>query len=88
MCKARLNGTGALVVIARVLVKERWEHRMRQEVTATSVDELCSIALAVSCGALPVSGKRVIRLLNGGSEADANHSNGIERASCDVPGLN
>jgi hypothetical protein len=37
---------------------------------------------AVSRGTLPVFGIGVIRLLDAGSEADADHGNRIERAPC------
>ena len=37
MDEAGLKRAGTLVVVARVLVKERGEHRMRQEITGASV---------------------------------------------------
>jgi hypothetical protein len=63
-------------------VKQRGEDRMSQKVTVASVDELCRITFAVSRGTLPVFGIGVIRLLDAGSEADADHGNRIERAPC------
>ena len=71
MHKAGLKGSGALVVVARILVKDRGEHRMSQEVTAASVDKLCSVTFAVARGTLSISGIGVIRLLDASSEADA-----------------
>ena len=59
MYEPRLNGAGALVVVARILVKESGEDRMSQEVTAASVDKLCRKTFAVSCGTLPVPGLRI-----------------------------
>ena len=82
MRKAGLNGAGALVVVARILVKERGEDRMSQEVTAAPVDKLCRKTFAVSRDTLPVSGIGVSRLLDACSEANADHRNRIERATC------
>ena len=59
MYEPRPNGAGALVVVARILVKESGEDRMSQEVTAASVDKLCRKTFAVSCGTLPVPGLRI-----------------------------
>ena len=67
MHEAGLKGAGALVVVARILVKERGEDRMSQEVTAASVDKPCRITFAVSRGTLPVTGIGVRRLLDAGS---------------------
>ena len=75
MHKAGLNRAGALIVIARILMEERGEHRMSQEVTAASVDKLCSKTFAVSRGTLPVPGVGVIRLRDAGSDADADQRN-------------
>jgi hypothetical protein len=53
MQEAGLSGTRALVVVTRILVKERREYRMSQEVAAVSVGELCSKTFAVSRGTCP-----------------------------------
>ena len=53
MRDAGLNGAGALIVVARILVNERREDGMSQEVTAASVDKLCGKTFAVSRGTLP-----------------------------------
>ena len=82
MHEARLKGAGALVVVARILAKERGEERIRQEVTDASVSKRCRITFAISRGTLPVPGIGVRRLLDGGTEADADVDNGIESASC------
>jgi hypothetical protein len=71
MHEAGLNGARTLVVVARILVQERGEHRMSQEVTAASIDKFSSKTLAVSRGALPVPGIGVPRLLKAGSEANS-----------------
>ena len=70
MHQAGLKRAGALVVVARILVKERGKHRVSQEVTGASIDKLCSKTFAVSRGTLPVPGIGIIRLLEAGSEAD------------------
>jgi hypothetical protein len=80
--EAGLERAGALVVVARVLVKERGEHRMSEEITGASVDKLCSKTFAVSRGALSVSGIGVMRLLEASREANSDHGNRIEGASC------
>src|SRR5262249_35732010 len=82
MQKAGLNRARSLVVVARILVKERGEDRMGQEVAAASVDKLCGITFAVSRGALPIPRIGVRRLLHAGSEADSDQRNRIECASC------
>jgi hypothetical protein len=61
MRDAGLNGAGALVVVVRILVQERREDCMSQEVAAASIDKLCGKAFAVSRGALSVPGIRVVR---------------------------
>src|ERR1700722_3585715 len=76
--QARLDRAGALVVMARILMQQRGEDRMSQIVAASSVRELCRKALAVSRGALPVWGKRVVRLLDACRDPHANHRNWIE----------
>src|SRR5215472_14729187 len=55
---------------------------MRQEVTAASVNKLCSITFGVSRGTLPVPRIGVRPLLYGGSEANSDQGNRIECASC------
>ena len=82
MHNAGFNGTGTLVVVARILVKERGEDGMSQQVTAASVDKPCSKTFAISCGTLPVPSIGIRRLLDAGTEADADEDNGIERAAC------
>src|SRR5579864_7645769 len=77
---AGLYRTGALVVVAWILVQERGEDRVSQEVAAASVRKFCSTSLAVSRGALPVPGKRVRSLLDAGAETDADHGDRIESA--------
>src|SRR4029077_11111648 len=82
MHEARLDGAGALVVVARILVKECGEGGVRQEVAGASVEKRCSITFAISRSTLPVPGKGVLRLFDGGTEADADVDNGIESAAC------
>src|SRR5260370_38443719 len=82
MHQAGIKRAGALVVVARILVKERGEHRVSEEVTGASVDKLCRKTFAVSRGTLPVPGIGIIRLLEAGSESDSNHRNRIECAAC------
>src|SRR5258707_15238787 len=82
MPEARLKGAGALVVVARILVKEHGEERIRQEVTDASVGKRCGITFAISRGTLPVLGIGVRRLLDARTDADADVDNGIESAPC------
>jgi hypothetical protein len=55
---------------------------MSEEITAASVDKLCSVTFAVARGTLSISGIGVIRLLDASSEADADHGSRIECAPC------
>jgi hypothetical protein len=55
---------------------------MTEEITGASVDKLRCITFAVSHRALPVPGIGVIRLLDAGSESDADQGNRIECAPC------
>src|SRR5882762_3792207 len=82
MHEAGLKGAGTLVVVARILVKERGEDGVRQEVTGASVEKRCSIPFAISRSTLPVPGIGVRRLFDGGTQADADVDNGIESAPC------
>jgi hypothetical protein len=82
MHEARFKGAGALVVVARILAKERGEERICQEVTDASVGKRCSITLAISRSTLPVPGIGVGRLFDPGTDADADVDNGIESAPC------
>jgi hypothetical protein len=82
MQQPRLNGAGALIVVARILVKQRGEDRVSQKIAAPPVRKFCRKTFAVSCRALPVSGKGVVRLLDARSDAHTEHSHWIERAAC------
>src|SRR5580704_3933069 len=82
MHQAGLNGAGALVVVARVLMKERGEDRVSEEVAVASVGKLCAKAFGVSLSTLPVRGICVHCLLDSGADAYTHHGNGIECAAC------
>ena len=82
MHEAGLDRAGALVEVARILVKERGEHRTSEEITGAPVDKLCGKTFAVSSGPLPIPGIGVIRLLDAGSEGNADQGNRIECAPC------
>src|ERR1700693_3273492 len=75
-----LKSARALIVVARILVKERGEDRMSQQVTAPSVHKFCGITLGVSRRALAISCKRIVGLFDAGCKADADNCNRIECA--------
>lgn len=56
MHEAGLDRAGALVEVARILVKERGEDRTSEEITGAPVDKLCGTTFAVSSGPLPIPG--------------------------------
>src|SRR5260370_12470513 len=82
MHEARLKGAGAPIVVARILVKQRGEERIRQEVAAAPVDKRCRITLAISRSTLPEPGLGVRRLFDAGAEAAADADNGTATAPC------
>ena len=53
MHEAGLGGAGTLVEVARILVKERGEHRMSEEITGASVDKLCGKRLLYPAAPCP-----------------------------------
>lgn len=78
MKHAGFNGAGTLVEVARILVEERGEDRMAEEVTGASIAKLCGKTFAIARGTFTVAGIGVIRLLDAGSEAHADQGNRIE----------
>src|SRR5258705_9920053 len=72
MNEPRLIRPCSLVEIARVLMKERRKDCMAQIIARAPIPELCRPTFAIPCGALAVTGKRVIRLFNACRRADTN----------------
>src|ERR1700736_972290 len=78
MNKTRLLSAGSLIEVAWILVKERSEDCMTQEIAGTPIAELCCPPFAVARGPLAVSGKAVIRLLDACCYADTHERGPIE----------
>src|SRR6185312_14525690 len=63
---ARREAAGALVEIARVLVKDRRKQRLAEDAAVKPIRVSRGIALAVTLGALPEAGVESLHLLSAG----------------------
>jgi hypothetical protein len=79
--EAGLDGAGALVVVARVLVEKRGKDGVSEEVAGAPVDKFSGKTFAVARGALSVAGIGVCGLLDAGGDGDAEHGHRIECAA-------
>src|SRR5215469_3693401 len=78
MQETGFSGARPLVKIARVLVEDRRKDRLAQVAAGEAIGKRSRKALSVACGALPVSGKAIVRLLDARRCGNSEEIAGIE----------